>query len=345
MENNTILEVKNLKKYFPITSGLLKRNTGSIRAVDNVNFSINSGETIGIVGESGCGKTTLGRTIIRLHDPTEGEILFKLDNSMIDLASLTHKELKSVRSKIQYIFQDPFASLNSRMTVCDLITEPLVINKIGNRRSQVEKAKELLVKVGLKPTMLDRYPHEFSGWQRQRIVIARALVLEPDFIICDEAVSALDVSVQSQVINLLKDLQNELNITYIFIAHGINVVNYISDRVMVMYLGRIMEIGKTDSIFCNPKHPYTEALLSAVPVPKHLQKTKNKKRITLTGNIPSPSNPPSGCYFHPRCRYATEVCKTHEYSLTEVEKGSDHFTSCIRYNKLNLSAYSGKMED
>ena len=345
MNNENILEVRNLKKYFPIKAGLLKKTVGHIKAVDNVSFNVKSGETVGLVGESGCGKTTLGRSIIRLHDPTEGEVNFNAGDKYIDLAFMNKKELKQIRSKIQYIFQDPYASLNSRMTIGDIITEPLAINKIGNRKTQIEKAKQLLVKVGLKEEMLNRYPHEFSGGQRQRIVIARSLILNPSFIICDEAVSALDVSVQSQIINLLKDLQKEFKLTYIFIAHGLNVVNYISDKIIVMYLGRIVEIGGADDIFHNPQHPYTEALMSAIPIPRHLQTKIKKERIMLEGSIPSPANPPSGCYFHPRCRYATDACKSAEYRLEQIGKNENHLCACIRYKELNLKPYTGKMDE
>jgi oligopeptide/dipeptide ABC transporter ATP-binding protein len=344
MQKENLLEIRNLKKYFPVTSGFFKRTVGHIKAVDSVSFDIKKGETLGIVGESGCGKTTLGRTIIKLHEPTEGDILFKYSNErIVNLSNVDKASLKKIRPKIQYIFQDPYASLNSRMTVGEVITEPLIVNNIGTSKSRIEKAKELLTVVGLKPEMLNRYPHEFSGGQRQRIVIARALILEPDFIICDEAVSALDVSVQSQIINLLKDLQDERGLTYIFIAHGLNVVNYISDRIIVMYLGRVMEIGSADSIFNNPQHPYTEALMSAIPVPKHLQ-TANKKRIALEGNIPSPANPPSGCYFHPRCKYAKDECKSGEYNLYNVDKDITHQTSCIKFKELSLKPYTGKMD-
>lgn len=335
-DNQTILQVKNLKKYFPIKGGFLKGIQGYVKAVDDVSFEVKKGETVGLVGESGCGKTTLARTIIRLLDTTEGQVKFRFNDQLTDLINLSEKEMNQVRLKLQYIFQDPFSSLNSRMTVRDIITEPLRINKIGDRESQIEKAKELLIKVGLTPDMLNRYPHEFSGGQRQRIVIARSLVLDPDLVICDEPVSALDVSVQAQVLNLLTDLQQDLDLTYLFIAHDLSVVNYISDRVIVMYLGKIVEVGTADQIYNNPLHPYTEALLAAIPVPKS---RKSSKRVLLSGNVPSPVNPPKGCNFHPRCPYAVDICKREEPKIIEMGEGTEHFTACHRVSELQLVGF------
>lgn len=320
MKDNSLLRVKKLKKYFPVRGGLLSKITGYVQAVDEISFDIKEGETLGLVGESGCGKTTAGRTIIKLLEPTAGEVNFGGKN----IFELKKEELRKIRSNIQIIFQDPFGSLNPRMTVGDIVGESLVIHKIvKNKKEKEKRVKELLETVGLNPGHVTRYPHEFSGGQRQRIGIARALALNPQLIICDEPVSALDVSIQAQVINLLEDLQEEFNLTYLFIAHDLSIVKHISDRVAVMYLGKIVELASTNELYENPKHPYTEALLSAVPIP---DPTLNRQRIVLEGDVPSPFNPPKGCRFHPRCRYAETICKEKEPELIDINGG--HYVAC-----------------
>mgnify|MGYP001163400970 CR=1 FL=1 len=309
-----LIQVKNVKKYFPIKKGLLGRTVGHVKAVDDVSFDIREGETFGLVGESGCGKSTLGRVILQLHRATGGNILFN-DHSIVKMRS---RELRKMRQEMQIIFQDPFGSLNPRFLVKDIIGEPLKVHTKMSSQEIDARVVELMELVGLDPTRRNRYPHEFSGGQRQRIGIARALALNPKFILADEAVSALDVSVQSQVLNLLMKLQKELNLTFLFIAHGLHVVRHISDRVGVMYLGKIVEIAPSDDIFNHPLHPYTAALLSANPVPNpHLK----RERIVLTGDVPSPANPPSGCRFHPRCPFAQERCKHEQPELLEVMPG------------------------
>ena len=324
---NVILQVNNLVKHFPITKGIFfQKQTGAVHAVDGVSFKVIRGETFGLVGESGCGKTTTGRTIVHLEDPTSGEIVF--DGK--DLASASKNDLFNARRKMQIIFQDPYASLNPRMTVGEIIEEPLVIHKIGTRAERLEKAKALLEKVGLNPSYINRYPHEFSGGQRQRIGIARAIALEPDLIICDEPISALDVSIQAQIVNLLEDLQKELGLTYIFIAHDLSMVRHISKRVAVMYLGKIVELADKEVLFNKPYHPYSIALLSAVPVPDPVLEEK-RKRLLIEGDVPSPINPPSGCHFHTRCYMAQEKCKQIEPEYREVEKG--HFVACHFWEK------------
>ena len=297
-ELQPLLEVRGLKKDF-VSKGAKGKKV--VHALSGIDFTVRQGETFGLVGESGCGKTTVGRVICCLTEPTEGEVLFEGK----DLFKMSRAELKKVRRDIQMIFQDPFASLDPRMTIGQIITEPLIIHKIGDRASRIAMAEELLERVGLQPSYYNRYPHEFSGGQRQRIGIARALILKPKLVICDEPVSALDVSVQSQILNLLKDLQKDMGLTYIFIAHGLNVVKHISDRVGVMYLGRMAEVVEAEDLFHSPAHPYTQALLSAIP---HPDPTWEQHRIILEGDIPSPVNPPSGCYFHTRCHHCGELC-------------------------------------
>lgn len=316
-----LIEVKNLKKYFPINKGLLGRKKSYVKAVDGVSFAINGGETLGLVGESGCGKSTTGRMLMKLLDPTDGQIYFEGK----EISQLNDNQIRSMRKDFQMVFQDPYASLNPRMKVGEIIAEPLVVHGVdkGKRTSRVH---ELLNTVGLSPYHADRYPHEFSGGQRQRIGIARALAVNPKLIIADEPVSALDVSIQSQILNLLKDLQKEFNLTYLFIAHDLSVVEHISDRVGVMYLGKIVELADKQSLYKNPKHPYTQALLSAVPIPNPRLK---RERIILTGDIPSPANPPSGCTFHTRCPLAMDKCSKVKPELSELGEG--HYVSCHLY--------------
>jgi peptide/nickel transport system ATP-binding protein len=332
MATQTLLEVHNLKKHFPIQRGLLRRTVGHVRAVDGVDMKVNVGETLGLVGESGCGKTTTGRLILRAIEPTEGQILFRRDEGMVDIASMSKTQLKALRREMQIIFQDPFSSLNPRMTVYDIITEPLIIHGERNQDVLNKRVRELLEMVGLKSQHMNRYPYAFSGGQRQRIGIARALALRPKLIVADEPVSALDVSIQAQVINLLEDLQQEFGLTYLFIAHDLSVVEHISDRVAVMYLGKIVELAPATELYEDPKHPYTEALLSAIPRADPDQKSR---RIVLTGDVPSPANPPPGCKFHPRCRYAQAICQQQEPELLEVRQG--HFAACHFANELELA--------
>ncbi|WP_216317947.1 ABC transporter ATP-binding protein [Deinococcus aestuarii] len=317
----TLLDVRNLEKYFPIRGGLLSRVVANVKAVNDVSFQLGRGEVVGLVGESGSGKTTAGRAILRLIEPTGGQVIFNGK----DITKLSKGELRDYRREMQIIFQDPFASLNPRMTVSDIIGEAMQIHNLHPGRERVDRIAELLQKVGLRPEHMRRYPHEFSGGQRQRIGIARALAVNPSFIVADEPVSALDVSIQAQVVNLLQDLQEELGLTVLFIAHDLAVVEYICDRIIVMYLGRVMEIAPSRELNRNPKHPYTEALLSAAPVP---DPTVKRQRIILEGDIPSPINPPSGCVFRTRCRYAVDECSKVVPELREVAPG--HFKACIR---------------
>ncbi|CAG9622861.1 ABC transporter ATP-binding protein [Sutcliffiella rhizosphaerae] len=320
-----ILEVRGLKKYFPIKAGLLQRHVGNVKAVDNLNFYIKKGETLGLVGESGCGKSTTGRTIIRLYEPTEGNIIFKGR----DIATMSESELrKTVRRDIQMVFQDPFATLNPRKTLRSILKEPYNTHNLFTKKEREEKVQELLAKVGLDPSFIGRYPHEFSGGQRQRIGIARALALNPDMIIADEAVSALDVSIQAQIINLMQDLQREMGLSYIFISHDLSVVRHISDRVGVMYLGQMMELATKNELYSEPLHPYTQALLSAVPSTRKKGQVK-RERIVLKGELPSPANPPTGCVFHTRCPAAMDVCKQQIPQFKEVKP--DHFVACHLY--------------
>lgn len=315
-----IIVIKNLKKYFPVQSGVLQRTTDNIHAVDGVDFYIEEGETLGLVGESGCGKTTLGKTLLRLYEPTAGEVFFK----DTDILSVDKNDLRQLRRSMQIIFQDPFASLDPRMTVHDIIGEPFAIHKHAKGKEKEEKIRDLIRKVGLDPEIHTyRYPHEFSGGQRQRIGIARALAVEPEFIVCDEAVSALDVSVRAQILNLLNDLQKEFNLTYLFITHDLSVVRNICDRVAVMYLGKIVELADCDKLYENPKHPYTEALLSGIPIPDPNMK---RERIILIGDVPTPINPPSGCRFHPRCAIAEKICSREDPELRDY--GNKHFLAC-----------------
>ena len=329
-----ILEVNNLKKYFPIQKGFFKRVVGEVRAVDDVSFFINEGETLGLVGESGCGKTTTARCILRAVDSTAGEIIFlKGSGEKVDLVTLPAEEMRVLRSEIQMIFQDPYASLNPRHNIFDIVGEPLfVIKQMTNRDERQERVRELLQLVGLRPEYMQRFPHAFSGGQRQRIVIARALALNPRLIVADEPVSALDVSVQAQVLNLMLDLQRKLNLTYLFVAHDLSVVKHISDRVVVMYVGKIVEMAPTDKLFYKPLHPYTEALMEAVPV---ADPRVRSAMTELEGDVPSPANPPSGCYFHPRCQYAIDICSKESPQLTELIP--DHYVSCHRAHELSLA--------
>ncbi|MFK3961627.1 ABC transporter ATP-binding protein [Guptibacillus hwajinpoensis] len=319
-----LLEVKQLKKHFPIQGGVLKQQIGTVKAVDGVTFTLHKGETFGLVGESGCGKSTTGRMLMRLLEPSEGEVLF--DGK--EMTSLNKKDLRHLRKDIQMVFQDPFASLNPRHTVEKIIEEPLIVHQLGNKAERKKRVRELLEIVGLSAYHAKRYPHQFSGGQRQRIGIARALAVNPKLIIADEPVSALDVSIQAQVLNLLEDLQKELGLTYLFIAHDLGVVRHISDRVGVMYLGRIVEMADSEKLYLDSKHPYTQALLSAVPVP---DPEYGKDRIILTGDVPSPSNPPSGCPFHTRCPKAMDVCSSVVPEFREIEPG--HHTACHLYEE------------
>jgi oligopeptide transport system ATP-binding protein len=319
MAEAPLLEVKHLKKYFPIKGGVFSKTIGYVYAVDDVNFTLAKGETLGLVGESGCGKSTTGRAILRLIEPTDGELYFEGE----DITKLEKSAMRALRREMQIIFQDPYASLNPRMTVGSIIGEPLEIHKIAKGSEKAERVASLLQKVGLRAEDMRKYPHEFSGGQRQRIGIARALALNPKLIVCDEPVSALDVSIQAQVINLLEDLQAEFSLSYLFIAHNLNVVEHISDRVAVMYLGQIVELASDEELYKNPQHPYTEALLSAVPIP---DPTIKKKRIILEGDVPSPINPPKGCHFHTRCMYKEKICEEVEPEFKDI--GGGHWVAC-----------------
>ena len=318
---NILLETKNLSKYFTGKKGLLNRQPAQVKAVDHVSLTVNKGETLGLVGESGCGKSTLGRTILRLIPATEGQVLYNGE----DILTYDKKKMWEMRRKLQIIFQDPYSSLNPRMTVYDLISAPLEVYKIGTKAERREMVEEILQEVGLDKQYLNRFPHEFSGGQRQRIGIARALILNPEFVVCDEAVSALDVSVRAQVLNLMRNMQQKKNLTYLFISHDLSVVRHISDRIAVMYLGSVVEVAEKAQLYSNPMHPYTKALLSAIPLP---DVKKKRQRIILEGDVPSAYNPPSGCKFHTRCPYATDRCRQEAPVLQEVEKG--HKAACHR---------------
>lgn len=322
LPDNVLVHVDKLVKHFPIMRGIiLQKQVGAIHAVDGLAFDIFRGETLGLVGESGCGKSTTGRTILQLHKPTSGHVYFE----GVDLVDLEPGELRKMRRKMQMVFQDPYASLNPRMTIGEIIGEPLRLHGLANRKESDERVVELLKSVGLNPTYANRYPHEFSGGQRQRIGVARSLSLNPSLIVCDEPISALDVSIQAQVVNLLEDLQEQLNLTYLFIAHDLSMVRHISTRVAVMYLGKIVELASRDELYGNPLHPYTKALLSAVPIPDP-EAEQNRKRIILEGEVPSPANPPSGCRFRTRCSGASNTCREEVPEYREVSPG--HFVAC-----------------
>lgn len=334
--SDTILAIEDLRQYFPIKAGLLQKTVAHVKAVDGVSFTVASGETVGLVGESGSGKTTIGRCIVRLYKPTDGSIHFSMTDGMVDIAQLNRNELQPIRRDIQMLFQDPNSSLNARMRIGDIIAEPLEIHGIGTREERRARVNKLLDQVGLGADMHNRFPHQLSGGQRQRVGVARALSIEPRLVVCDEPVSALDVSVQAQVLNLLADLQRELGLTYIFIAHDLSVVEYISDRVMVMYLGKLMETAPTRKIFERPTHPYTEALLNSIP--KRVR-GGHRKRFVLTGDIPSPVNPPSGCVFHTRCQYAKDICKTETPALRALPTDPQTQVACHLVEELSLQPY------
>jgi peptide/nickel transport system ATP-binding protein len=337
-----LLEVNDLKMHFPIKRGFFRSQVvGYVKAVDGVSFYIREGETLGLVGESGCGKTTTGRVVLRAYDPTGGEVWFKDRNlGRVNIATLDKQQLGQLRQNMQLIFQDPYSSLNPRMTLLEIVGEPLYVNHVAHGSEMKDRVAELLRVVGLRPEYMTRYPHAFSGGQRQRIGVARALALQPQLIVCDEPVSALDVSVQAQILNLLQDLQNEFGLTYLFISHDLSVVEHISNRVAVMYVGKLVEHALTDELFINPKHPYTEALLSAVPKPDPRIRTEP---IVLPGEVADPANPPSGCYFHPRCQYRIDRCETEEPALRQIAQ--DHYVGCHRAEELKLTGVAGLAQD
>ena len=319
--NEVLLKVDDLKMHFPIYRGVFQRQVGAVHAVDGVSFNVMRGETLGLVGESGCGKSTTGRTVLQLYKPTAGNVIFE----GVNLVGLKNEDMRKTRRRVQMIFQDPYASLNPRMTVADIVAEPLMVHNVGTGKEIQERVAHLLELVNLNPAFATRYPHEFSGGQRQRIGIARALALQPSFIVCDEPISALDVSIQAQVVNLLEELQDQFNLTYLFIAHDLSMVRHISKRIAVMYLGVIMELAERDELYLNPLHPYTQALLSAVPIPDPIADSK-RKRVILEGDVPSPVNPPSGCRFRTRCPIADKVCAESRPEFREVTPG--HFVAC-----------------
>ncbi|MBV9169091.1 MAG: ATP-binding cassette domain-containing protein [Chloroflexi bacterium] len=351
VHDDALLAVRHLRKFFPIRRGFLRRTVGHVRAVDDVTFDLYPGETLALVGESGCGKTTTARCILRAIDPTDGEVLFRADDgSVVDVATVSRTRLRPLRREMQMIFQDPFSSLNPRMTLLDIVGEPLLVNGISDRQHRIERVAELMRLVGLRPEYMNRFPHAFSGGQRQRIGIARALALNPRLVVADEAVSALDVSVQAQILNLLLELQERLKLTYLFVAHDLSVVKHISDRVAVMYVGQIVEMAESAALFAAPKHPYTSALLSAIPEPDprarprrsrrqgEMQRervARRRERVVLQGEVANPAAPPSGCYFHPRCQYAVETCRSVTPAWEEIEPG--RFVRCHRARELTLA--------
>ena len=338
MDENNILEVKGLKKFFPNRKGFFNRISSFNKAVNDVSLHIKKGETVGLVGESGSGKTTVGRCIVKLFAPTAGSIQYNFNGKILDISQTPEHQIKDFRKNFQMLFQDVYSSLDPKMKVLEIVTEPLAIHSIGTQKERFNKACELITKVGLSPDDLQKYPHQFSGGQRQRIGITRALCSQPKFIVCDEPVSALDVSVQAQILNLLLDLRKDFNLSYLFIAHDLGVVKYFSDRIIVMYLGKIVEVALAKDIYASPKHPYTEALLAAISK----YKVGSERKILLQGSIPDPSNPPTGCVLQPRCKYALDVCKQKVPALLPVPNKNDSFVACHRSSELNLESYSSK---
>ncbi|WP_208350256.1 ABC transporter ATP-binding protein [Pseudaestuariivita rosea] len=334
-KTKTVLQVEDLKMHFPLIKGLMRRRVGTVKAVDGVSMTVQQGETVALVGESGCGKSTLGRTILRAYEPTAGHIHYnpRGSDNVVDLAGLNNNEMQKYRPDLRMIFQDPFTSLNPRLPVVDIISEPLRANKIAEGVEAKDRVADIMRKVGLRPEYMERYPHAFSGGERQRIVIARALVTNPHIVVADEAVSALDVSVRAQTLNLLQDLQDELDLTYLFVSHDLSVVEHIADRIAVMYVGRLVEFARAEDLFRRPLHPYTEALFSAIPIP-HPKLRGKQHRVQLPGDVADPANPPSGCPFHPRCAYARDICKKEVPELAET--GSGRTVSCHRADELAL---------
>ena len=338
MDENNILEVEGLKKFFPNRKGFFNRISSFNKAVNDVTLHIKKGETVGLVGESGSGKTTVGRCIVKLFSPTAGKIKYNFNGKILDISQTPEHQIKDFRKNFQMLFQDVYSSLDPKMKVLEIVTEPLAIHNIGTQKERFNKACELITKVGLSPDDLQKYPHQFSGGQRQRIGITRALSSQPKFIVCDEPVSALDVSVQAQILNLLLDLRKDFNLSYLFIAHDLGVVKYFSDRIIVMYLGKIVEVALAEDIYSSPKHPYTEALLAAISK----YQVGSERKILLQGSIPDPSKPPTGCVLQPRCKYALDVCKQKVPALLPVPNKNDSFVACHRSSELNLESYSSK---